>query len=271
MSNPGERDTAPEIDEVEDVVDEEGGDQDGQSDGAGPDSDGADEGDGDEGSGADDRGSEDHAGADEGQGGKPPEVRGPGRRERAVIEAKRIAREAKAEAEATRAELERLRQERQGRTQAEQEAERRARLELMSPEEKTDFLLREQEQRFNGRLGQIQFEAADTRDQTRFEAVCARKPHFAAIADEVERELQNMRRNGATAPRETIALYLIGKKADERASKGGTTRQRARGQERVERQRVSAPSGRSDVRGGSERRGGDDRTARAKRLEDQQI
>ena len=271
MSNPGEREDAPETD-IEDVSHEEGADQDDGRDGAGSDEDGADEGDGDESGGADDDLADDDAGADEGQAGKPAEVaKGPGRRERAVIEAKRIAREAKADADATRAELQRLQQERQGRSQQEQQAERAARLELMGPDEKTNFLLNEQEQRFSGALNQLRFETADTKDQTRFEAVCARKPHFAAIADEVEAELQRMRRGGATAPRETIALYLIGKKADERASKGGKAKQAAKGAGRVQSQRVAAPSGRSDAKGGSDRRGGDTAAARKQRLEDQQI
>lgn len=260
----------PEVDDFEDVVDAPD-DQDEGRDVAGADADDADAGDADDADREADAGDEDDAGADEGQGGQPPQVRGPGRRERAVIEAKRIAREAKAEAEATRAELNKLQQERQGRNQQEVMAERQARLELMSPDEKTNFLLNEQEQRFSGAFNQLRFEQADTRDQTRFEAVCARKPHFAAIADEVENELAKMRRGGATAPRETIALYLIGKKADERASKGGKAKQAAKGASRVQQNRVAAPSGRSDVSGGSQRRGGSEAVARRARLENQSI
>lgn len=269
MSGTGERDDAPEVD-IEDVVDEADGQDEGR-DGTGSDDDGADAGDPDDAGGEADAGDPDHAGEDEGEGGQPSQVKGPGRRERAVIEAKRIAREAKEEAAATRAELTRLQQERQGRSQQEQQAEERARLELMSPEEKTDYLLNKQEQRFSGALNQLRFEQADTKDQNRFETVCARKPHFAAIADEVEKELGNMRRNGATAPRETIALYLIGKKADERASKGGKVRQATRGKERVQSQRVAAPSSRSDVGSNGQRRGGNDAAARKARLENQPI
>ena len=270
MSNPGEREDAPELD-LEDVADEAGADQDDGRDGAGSDEDGADEDDGDAGSDADDDRAADDAGADEGQAGKSAQVKPRSAATIAVQEAKRVAKEAKAEAEATRAELQRLQQERQGRSQQEQQAERQARLELMAPEEKTNFLLNEQEQRFSGALNQLRFETADTKDQTRFEAVCARKPHFAAIADEVEGELQKMRRNGATAPRETIALYLIGKKADERASRGGKAKQAARGAARVQQQKVSAPAGRSDAKGGDARRGGNDAAARRARLENQQL
>jgi|ERR1051325_220008 hypothetical protein len=270
MSDPGEREDAPEFEEIEDVADETSA-EDEQSDGAGSDEDGADEGDGDEGSDADDQGGKDPAGDHEGQTRGSSQVKPRSAATVAVQEAKRIAREAKERADRVEAELQRLQQERQGRTQAEQQAEERARLELMSPDEKVDYLLKKQEQGFSSALNQLRFEQADSKDQTRFDAVCARKPHFAAIADEVEAELQKMRRNGATAPRETIALYLIGKKADERASKGVKTKQAARGAARVGAERVSAPSGRSDVRGGAGRRGGDEKTARRTRLEDQQI
>ncbi len=257
MSNPGERDDAPEVEDVEDVVDPAEIDQ-------------ADEGETEDEGGEDDEGEGDEAGAG-GEAEQPAPVKARSAATIAVQEAKRIAKEAKAEADATRAELTRLQQERQGRTTAEQQAERAARLELMSPDEKTNFLLNEQEQRFSGAFNQLRFEQADTRDQTRFEAVCARKPHFAAIADEVEAELAKMRRNGATAPRETIALYLIGKKADERASKGGKAKQAAKGAGRVQSQRVAASSGRSDVQSGNQRRGGGEAAARRARLENQQI
>lgn len=258
MSGIGERDDAPEVDEVEDVVEAEEIDQ-------------AEELSDDE--GGDDEEVQEDAGDDGAEGGdvKPAPVAARSRATIAVQEAKRIAKEAKADAEATRAELTRLQQERQGRSTAEQKAERQARLELMSPDEKTNFLLNEQEQRFSGAFNQLRFEQADTKDQTRFEAVCSRKPHFAAIADEVEAELQKMRRNGATAPRETIALYLIGKKADERASKGSKAKQAARGASRVQSQRVAVSSGRSDVKGGDQRRGGNDAAARRARLENQPI
>ena len=162
--------------------------------------------------------------------------------------------------------MQRLQQERQGRSNAEQQAEERARLELMGPDEKLEYLRAKDRQEFTGALNQLRFEQADGKDQSRFEAICLRKPHMAAIADDVEAELQRMRRNGATAPRETIALYLIGKKADERASEGGKAKQAAKGASRVQQERVAAPSGRSDVKGGDSRRGGDEKAAREKRL-----
>lgn len=267
MSNPGERDDAPEV-ELEDV---DGTEDQGGGDGSGSDGDEPDAGDTDEAGGEADAGAADDAGADEGQAGQPAQVRGQSRAQQRIAGLSKRTREAEERAQRLEQELNTIRQQGQGRSQAEMQAERRARLELMSPEEKTDFLLNEQEQRFNGAFNQLRFEQADSQDRNRFDSVCARKPHFDAIKDEVEAELQKMRRNGATAPRETIALYLIGKKADERASKGGVTRQAARGKERVASQRVSAPSGRSDVRQPDQRRGGNDAAARRSRLENQQI
>ena len=267
MSDPGKGADASE--DFEDVVDET---EDGQGrDGAGSDDDGADAGDADDAGGEADAGDADASGEDEGQAGKSAEVKPLGRGERAVLEAKRIAKEAKAEADATRAELNRLQQERHGRTLAEQQAEERAKLELMSPDDKLDYLLRKQEQGFSGALNQLRFEQADGKDQSRFESLCARTPAFSAIADEVEAELQKMRRGGSTAPRETIATYLIGKKAVERASKGGKAKQAAKGSGRVQSERVAAPATRSEAPGGAQRRSGSDAAKRADRLKDIQI
>lgn len=257
MSSPGERDDAPEAEDVEDVVDPAEIDQ-------------ADEGETEDEGGEDDEGEGDGAGAG-GEAEQPAPVKARSAATIAVQEAKRIAKEAKERADRVEAELNNIRQAQHGRSTAEQQAEERAKLELMSPDEKLDYLLRKQEQGFSGALNQLRFEQADGKDEAKFSAVCARKPHFAAIADEVEAELAKMRRNGATAPRETIALYLIGKKADERASKGAKGKQAARGKERVNSQRVAATSARSDVPGGDKRRGGGEAAARRARLENQNI
>jgi hypothetical protein len=187
----------------------------------------------------------------------------------AVQEAKRAAKEAKAEAEATRRELEQLKQERQGRQTAEQQELERQHIALMDPEEKTAFLLNKQQQEFNGRFGALEFRMQDAADRTAFEASCARNPAFDAVRDDVERQLAEMRRTGANANRETVALYFIGKRAVERAAKGGKAKQAAKGEKRIQSERVAAPSGRSDVRAGGEKSGA--KNSLRARLENQQI
>ena len=268
MSNPGKIVADDQVDEaVEDVEIEQGADE------SGSDEDGAD-GLGEEpGEGAEHDGEQDDAGADEGQAGQQDQVAAKPRSAAtiAVQEAKRAAKEAKAEAEAARRELEQLRQERQGRQTAEQQELERQRIALMDPEEKTTFLLNKQQQEFNGRFGALEFRMQDASDRTAFESLCARNPAFDAVRDDVEKQLGEMRRSGGNATRETVATYFIGKRAIERAAKGGKAKQAAKGAGRVQSQRVAAPAGRSDVVTRSERRGGDEKSARAARLGDNQI
>lgn len=269
MSNPGEREDAPEV-EFEDVADE-AGEQDEQSDGAGSDEDGADADEGDEAGDGDDAGSEDASGNHEGQARQSNEVKPRSAATIAVQEAKRAAKAAEARAAELERRLNEQERQRQGQLTAQQQAEERARLELMPPEEKTEYLLNKQRQEFDGRFGQLQFQMQDNADRIAFENLCARDPSLAGLRDQTEQKLAEMRRNGATAPRETIATFLLGQRARERAAKGGKAKQAAKGAVRVQSQRVAAPSGRSDVKGGDGRRGGDGKAALRARLEDQQI
>lgn len=255
MSQVGERDDAPDVD-VEDVetpeVEAEEADTEGEDE---PDEDAAE---GDE---------EDEAG-----GEVAPAVAAKPRSAAtiAVQEAKRAAKEAKAEVEALRRERDDALRERQGRQTAEQAAMERERIALMPPEEKFEYLLKKQEEGTNARLGAMQFQMQDSADRAAFESMCARNPAFAAVRDEVETKIPELRRNGGNTTREVMATYLIGQKAIERANKGGKTKQATKGAARVAAAKASATGGRSDVRGG-ERRGGDDVAARRARLGDMEI
>lgn len=268
MSQVGERDDAPDV-EVED----------GQVEQQGADESGADEGDpddlGEESDGGDaDHSEDDDAGADEGQAGQPAQVAGKPRSAAtiAVQEAKRAAKEAKAEAEATRRELEQLRQQRQQAQTAEQQAIEAERVRLMAPDERYDYLLNKQKQEFDGRFGALQFQMQDNADRVSFDNLCARDPALAAVRDDVEAQLADFRRQGQAGPtRENLANWFIGKRARERAAKGGAAKQRGKGAARVAAAQAKPAGGRSDVRTGSERRGGDERAARAARLGDVQI
>ena len=253
MSGTGERDDAPEVETVEEAEIEQA----------------VEETEGEEGEAADEDAEDGAAEGEQEEGGEEaPEVAAKPRSAAtiAVQEAKRAAKEAKAEAEASRRELEQLRQERQGRQTAEDKRLEQERVALMAPEEKTDYLLQRQQQEFNGRFGALEFRMQDASDRTGFENLCARNPAFDAVRDEVEQTLTTMRNNGGNSTRETVATYLIGKRAIERAAKGGKSKQAAKGASRVQQNRVAAPSGRSDVKGGDSRRGGDEKAAREKRL-----
>lgn len=271
MSNPGEREAAHEIDtEVEDgeVEIEQGADE------SGSDEDGAD-GLGEEpGEGDDDNLQQDDAGGNVRQTGQPAgEAVGTKPRSAATIavqEAKRRAKELERERDQLKAERDAELRERQGRQTAQDQEAERQRLLLMAPEEKFEYLLNKQAEQTRTQVGALQFQMQDASDRSGFEGMCARNPAFDAVRDEVERTLTDMRRNGGNSTRETVATYLIGKRAIERASKGGKVRQSSAGQKRVQSERVAAPAGRSDIQGGQRRTGGEVE-GRRKRLENMDI
>ena len=255
MSNPGERDDALEVEEVEttevEVEQTEAED------------------------GAEDEEHTDEAGDEPAEGGEgqPAAVAAKPRSAAtiAVQEAKRAAKEAKAEAEATRRELNDLRQAAQGRQTAEQAELDRQRVALMAPEEKYEYLLNKQAEQTRTQVGALQFQMHDATDRSRFDGLCVRVPAYAAIQDLVEDALGKARAQGGNPSRETVAKYLIGERAVAAALRGGKTKQVRKGQENIQRQTVKAPAGRSDVPGGERRAGGNDRAARAARLGDLEI
>lgn len=113
-----------------------------------------------------------------------------------------------------------------------------------------------------------QFDLANQRDRDEFRAFCRTDKRAARMADEVEREFEKSIRAGNPAPRMNILKFLAGQRMFE--SDQDTRRAREQAQRRVERQTVRPSSGGSDVRA-SRREKVDDRTARARRLEGQQI
>jgi hypothetical protein len=266
MSHAGDPVDAPEIEDVDG--------ENNQSD-TGHDESTADEiddldGERDSGGDTDDDLEDDAAGTDAGQAGGSDQVGGKKRGNPEYGVLRKRAREAEAEKAALQARLEALEQGTRRQSQAEQDAAERARLELMSPDERTDYLVSKTRNEVQNEIRQLRFEQSDIADRTRFDGLCSRKPHFADIADDVESELTRLRRQGGNSTRETVALYLIGKRADERAgrAKGKQVKQ---GKQNIDRQTAKPSGGRSDIRGGDERRGGNDRTARAKRLDGQTI
>jgi hypothetical protein len=264
MSNPGERDDAPELDlEEASHVEEQGTDESGSDEGDADDL-GEEPGDGDV-----DPEQGDDAGEDEGQAGKSAEVTGKPRSAAtiAVQEAKRAAKEAKAEAEVLRRERDEALRERQGRQTEESRRLEQERIALMAPEEKTEYLLNRQQQGFDARFAALEYRQWDSADRTAFDGLCARNPAYDSVRDDVERQAETMRRAGQQVPeRKVLAAYFIGQRAIERATKGGKAKQAAKGRENVQRQQAKPVGGRSDVAGGRERSGGgNEAAARARR------
>lgn len=259
MSNPGERDDAPEIEEIEpDEIEEVDAAEEG-------DEETPDEGDG----------QEDGQGGDE-AAGRQADVDAPSQPKKGNPEFGRLrqrAREAEEVAENTRRELNELRAAAQGRQTREQQELEAQRVALMAPEEKYDYLLKQQETRFEGRFAALQFQQADSGDRVAFQSLCARPNDqgkaLASVADEVEKRLGELRRNGGNTSREVLAKYIIGERAFERAGRV-KAKQAKTGAANIARNRVAAPSSRGDVAGGS-RRSGNEVEQRRARLEDQQI
>jgi hypothetical protein len=214
-----------------------------------------------------DAGHDDEPGGEE-DGDEPPIQRQPSRAQRR-IEAQQ--REVQAERErADRLERE-LAEARRVREHQSSEAARRAeeeRLAVMSPEERLEYRVEQAERRAEARFQHLQFQQQDVADKATFQAACRDNPAFDTVKTEVEAELEKMRKAGTTAPRETIALYLIGKRAVERAGrvKGQAGRRAAEARSRE----TARPGGaRSDVR--PQQPKGDSAEARRKRLENMEL
>jgi hypothetical protein len=211
-------------------------------------------------------GDDQHSPADELPSDEQREAERPVSRAQARVEAALAeAKAAREEAAAARREIEATRT--QSTSYAEQERERVA-LENMSYEERLQYTFEKNNRNTQARFDQLTFQMADSADRTDFTAKAARMPALALVADEVEQALAAMRASGTTAPRETIAKYLLGERALARGS-GAKTRATKAGTARIERAAAKPSGARSDVRTDGPR--GDTAAARRARLQDMPI
>jgi hypothetical protein len=139
----------------------------------------------------------------------------------------------------------------------------------MDPEERYEYRARQLEAKTEHRIQALQFQLEDRADKTAFESLAARNPAVAKLANQVEEYLATMRRNGTTAPRETVVKYLLGERAltNAGAAKSKATRTAAVNKQR---QQARPTGGRSDVSAGSSRSGSDS-AKRFDRIKDLQI
>lgn len=189
----------------------------------------------------------------------------------AVQRAKDAAKAERDRADKAEQELAELRQRATQTTQPRETAEQRqARLAAMDPEERLETLRQEDRQVNDARFNQLQFTLLDQNDQHSFNALCSDNPNLRAIKGDVDKELQRLRASGANSTRETVAYYLLGKRAASRA--GSATNKQRKAADAAKRTQSARPSqSRSDTR--SEGRGGRDneKEARRKRLENMDI
>lgn len=217
---------------------------------------------------------EDGAGSEEGDGSEDRNEarqveRKPNRgaeRFKALSERTRAAEERAERAEREAVEARRIAEQR---ATKETEQEEQLRISVMSDVERFDYLRQKDRREFDQRLFAHEFRTADAADRTAFESKAARNPALAKIADEVESVLRNERSQNRNPTRETVAAFLIGKRALERAG-GANTRQGKKAAVERQRQVARPAASRGDV--SAERRGGSDNAkARAKRLEGLEI
>jgi len=175
----------------------------------------------------------------------PPPAREPSRAERAVTEARRRAQDAEAE-------LARLRAESQSRTTAQAQRDEQERLAQLEPWERAEYVAQRTEQRLTGEIQRMRFESQDATDRTSFEAACSRIPAYAKVARDVEARLAELRANGTTASRETVAKYLIGENAVNAATRARPKAKRDAAEARTrETVRPGQGGARSDVARGT--------------------
>jgi len=187
------------------------------------------------------------------------------RSQRRVESALADAKAAREDAAQTRRELDALRNGRN--SEAESERERQA-LENMDPYDRLEYANRKAVAATDAKLAGLEFRMADSADRTDFTAKAARSAALASVSEEVEAALTTMRAAGTTAPRETVAAYLLGQRAIARGAAAKTRASKA-GAARIDRASGKPTGARSDVRAEAPRN--DTREARAKRLENMVI
>lgn len=237
-----------------------------------------DEADGEE--DAEGEGLEDHEGADEdaGQESRSQVARGESPRRRGaseiIRENKRAAKELREELQAERKarealerRLEQQDRDRDQRRQTETAEQERARLDLMTPEERYDYRIQQTETKHRQEMDGVKFQIWDSSDRSNFRDLCKEDPMVAKVKDKVEAEYQRLRSQGHPVEREIIANQEIAKMVRAQRTTAGT-RQRARGAETVRRETARPVQGRSNVAPQRTRRGQEDTPeARRRRLE----
>lgn len=210
--------------------------------------------------------------AQEGQVEAQPQSRGERRFQKLTAET----RAARAESAALREEVAKLAAERQAREQQaaqpkeESPEQEQARLAMMTVEERVDYRLNKAERRHQFEMNVTRFHAADMADRSAYATKAAEDPRRKRMEKEVDALLAQERRAGRDFPRDTIYYFLLGQKVDQ----GGPARDKAKkaGAARIQSQRATADSGRSD-RAATRRSDGSGNSIRdlEKRLEGQFI
>jgi hypothetical protein len=177
---------------------------------------------------------------DGGQSQVAPRSRGEQRIQRLANEA----REAKEKAERAERRLQELESRNQFGQNQQTEQQERERLALMTPEERAEYRISRHEQTTQARIAQSEFRTADLVDRASFDAKAALNKVYSRYAPEVEKRLQELRREGQNIPREQLLRWIIGNKALESA---GAPAKPSAGKQRVAAQRATPTNSKGDT------------------------
>lgn len=227
----------------------------------------ADDGDIEEPDDQDDRDEpDDDESIDEGDDDPVAPVRQPSRGENRIAALARETKAAKDRADLLERQLTDI-QNRQSQPAQPTQAQIDAHLATLEPWERTEFLRQQDANRVNQTLAQMQFQQQEQMDRIAYESLKTRAPIAAKLERDVETRLAEMRRNGTTAPRETVLRWVIGDRALANAGRAAGKAQRTATANR-ERQAGRPGGARGDAVGSDDRRA-NSAAAREKRLANQ--
>lgn len=149
--------------------------------------------------------------------------------------------------------------------QAREEAEERARTELMTSAEVARYYAEKSERRIAQALQANNFQTQDRIDRQAFEAQVASNPLIARVAPRVEQVLAAERAQGRNTDRLIVAKYLLGDEVLNRHQQNAG-RQRTAARSRVTRQTATATNGAGDAQRSAGRQGDDSYEAAMRRL-----
>lgn len=121
------------------------------------------------------------------------------------------------------------------------------RLNEMSAEDRLNYnmnKLAEKQDRFQA---QMLFKQGDMDDRSLFLSSISKNPKLSKYAEEVEKELTTMRKNGQNAPREAILDYVIGRAARKSLTGGSGKKQKEIGQKNLQGARNKPLSAKGNV------------------------
>jgi hypothetical protein len=153
----------------------------------------------------------------------------------------------------------------------EDEATFKARLDLVSADERYELRQQRSEQRNELRYLQQQFNTAQQQDKISWDASCASNQRRQRWSERVEQERERLiRENGQYVNREVVYKFLLGEWLDSPDGQKRMSKRREAARQRVQSQETRPVSPRSDA-DRTQRGRLSERDARARRLEGQQI